>query len=64
MNYAGYHGQCYVRLPFADLTGRRVRLTDALGPARYDRDGTELVAPGLYLDLPAWGYHAFELAVQ
>ena len=33
----------------------------ALGPAVYDRDGSELAARGLYLDLPAWGYHVFEV---
>ena len=31
------------------------------GPARYDRDGNDLVARGLYLDLPPWGYHVFEV---
>jgi hypothetical protein len=50
-----------VRLPFTDLAGRAVRLQDLLSPARYDRDGHELVSSGLYLDMPAWGYHAFEV---
>jgi hypothetical protein len=25
----------------------------------YDRAGDDLNARGLYLDMPAWGYHAF-----
>jgi hypothetical protein len=29
--------------------------------ARYDRDGHELASRGLYLELPAWGHHAFEV---
>jgi hypothetical protein len=61
VNYAGNQGQCYVRLPFGDLAGRVVRLKDLMGPARYDRDGSDLVSRGLYLDVPAWGYHVFEM---
>ena len=61
VNYAGNQGQCYVRLPFPELNGHAVRLTDLMGPARYDRDGSDLVSRGLYLDLPPWGYHVFEV---
>jgi hypothetical protein len=61
VNYAGNQSQCYVRLPFSDLTGRTVRLKDLMGPASFDRDGNDLVSRGLYLDLPPWGYHAFEV---
>jgi len=61
VNYAGNQAQCYVRLPFGDLQDRAVRLRDLLGPASYDRQGGSLVSPGLYLDLPPWGYHVFEL---
>jgi hypothetical protein len=45
----------------ADLDGRAVTLQDLLDPARYDRDGRELVSGGLFLDLGAWGYHVFEI---
>jgi hypothetical protein len=58
---AGNQGQCYVRLPFADLAGRRVRLEDLLSSARYEREGSDLVSRGLYLDLPPWGFHAFAM---
>jgi hypothetical protein len=62
VNYAGNHGQCYVRVPFPDLAGRAVRLQDHMTPARFDRDGNDLVARGLFLDMPPWSYHVFELA--
>ena len=39
-----YQSQCYVRLPFSDLSGRTVRLEDLMGPASYDRTGNELLA--------------------
>jgi alpha amylase-like protein len=64
VNYAGNQSQCYVRLPFSDLGGRRVRLRDALGPATYERDGSELAGRGLYLDLPPWGFHVFEVGIS
>jgi hypothetical protein len=62
VNYAPHQGQCYVRLPPAGLEGRQVRLADLMGPAVYDRDGRDLAARGLYLDLAPWGYHVFALA--
>jgi hypothetical protein len=64
VNYAGHPSQCYVRLPYPELAGRAVRLVDALGPARYDRDGNDLLARGLYLDMPAWGHHVFEVTAR
>jgi Alpha amylase, catalytic domain len=62
VNYAPHHSQCYVRLPFADLRNRQWRLQDLLGDAQYDRDGNDLEARGLYLDVPPWSYHVFNLA--
>lgn len=61
VNYGQNQGQCYVRLPFDDLRGRDWRLDDLLSTASYTRPGDDLVTQGLYLDLPAWGYHVFEL---
>jgi hypothetical protein len=59
VNYAANQGQCFVRLPFADLAGRTIRFEDLMGDSRYDRDRSEIVSNGLYLDLPPWGYHVF-----
>jgi hypothetical protein len=61
VNYAGHQSQCYVRLPPTGAAGRTLRFTDVMGTAVYDRADSDLVARGLYLDLPAWGYHVFEL---
>jgi hypothetical protein len=63
VNYADNQGQCYVRLPFADLGGRSWRLRDRLGPATYDRDGDSLKSRGLFLDLERFNYHVFEVAL-
>jgi glycosidase len=61
VNYAGHQSQCYVALPWRDLSARTWRLHDRLGEAVYDREGDDLSARGLYLDVPAWGHHAFDV---
>jgi len=61
-NYASHQSQCYVRLPFAGLADGRWRLRDLLGTAQYDRDGNDLQARGLYLDVAPWQYHVFEIS--
>ena len=61
VNYADIQSQCYVAIPFPELSDRKVRLKDLTGRATYDRDGNELTSRGLYIDLPAWAYHVFEM---
>jgi glycosidase len=62
VNYSPSQGQCRLRLPWADIQDRTVHLKDLMGSVAYDRDGSELTSVGLYLDLPAWGYHVFEVS--
>ena len=62
VNYAAHQSQCYVAMPWRDLEGRTWRLQDLTGPASYDRDGSDLTRQGLYLDMPAWGYHVFAVS--
>jgi len=62
VNYAEHEGQCYVAQPWADLAGRSWRFEDLVGPAVYEREGVDLTWQGLYLDMPAWGYHVFTVA--
>jgi hypothetical protein len=64
VNYAPGPGQCYLHLPFAEIENRSVRLTDLLSEVRYIRDGNVLLRRGLYLDLPPWSYHAFDLKLE
>ena len=61
VNYAPQHGQCYVRLPFPNLEGQTIRLEGRIGTPGYERKGSNLLAEGLYVDLPPWGYHVFEI---
>ncbi len=61
VNYAPHQGQCYVRLPFDNLRGKNIQLSDRLNSILYSRDGDVLVSQGLYLDEPAWSSHVFEI---
>jgi len=64
VNYAPNQSQCNLQIPFEELRGREVRLTDQMGPAQYDRQGDDILSRGLYLDLPAWGCHVFDLSAR
>jgi hypothetical protein len=59
VNYANHQSQCYLSLPWEELKGQTWRLQDRLGTAVYERSGEDLSVRGLYLDLPAWGFHVF-----
>jgi hypothetical protein len=62
VNYAPRPGQCYVHWPWADLEARRFVLADLVSsPVTFDRDGSDLARRGLYLDMPAWSHHVFEV---
>ena len=61
VNYTTNWSQCYVPLPYPDLAGRTVQFQDLMSEACYDRDGDDLLSRGLYLDMPGWGYHVFEM---
>lgn len=61
VNNSPQQSQCYVSCPFTGIEDRNMRLTDLMGPSIYDRTGKDLTANGLYLDLPPWGYHVFEV---
>jgi hypothetical protein len=46
------------------MAGRTVRMKDIMGSANFDRDGNDLNSRGLYLDLPPWSYHVFEMTAS
>jgi Alpha amylase, catalytic domain len=62
VNYAANQSQCYLRLPFSDLGKCQWRLQDLIGDAIYDRQGDDLLARGLYLDVAPWGASVFSLS--
>jgi hypothetical protein len=62
VNYAPNQSQCYVRLPFTDLVGSQWRLLNQMEEVVYERDGSDLLSRGLYLDTPAWKTSVFTLS--
>lgn len=64
VNYAPTQSQCFVPLPFSALASHAVRLQDLMNSACYDRAGDDLLTQGLFLDLPPWGLHVFELKLS
>jgi hypothetical protein len=62
VHYGPTQGQCFVSLPLTGLRGGNVTLHDLLTPAEYQRNATELFGRGLFLDMPPWSYHAFEVS--
>ncbi len=63
VNYSSHDSQCFVHLPYSDQYGKSVRFSDIMNNALYDREGNDLLSRGLFLDLPAWGYHVFEVNI-
>jgi hypothetical protein len=61
VNYSDHQSQCYAALPWKDLAGRSWRLQDRMGSSMFEREGATLASQGLYLDMPAWSYHVFQL---
>jgi hypothetical protein len=61
VNYAPHQSQCHVRLPFADLAGKKWQLKDQLRSASYEWSGDDLQQNGLFLDLAPWQASVFDL---
>jgi glycosidase len=61
VNYSADRSQGFVRLAWPGLGGGLWRLDDLLSDAIYDRDGDDLLARGLYLDVGSWQHHVFRM---
>jgi hypothetical protein len=57
VNLSDSDAQGRVRLPWNELPGKSWQMTDLFTGLRYERSGSEMCHPGLYVDLPPWGYH-------
>jgi len=61
VNYAPQQAQCYVPLHLHGVAGRKLRLRDVFSGDVLDRNGDELLNPGLYLDLAPYQIHLFSV---
>lgn len=57
VNLSAQRSQAMIKLPWTDLAGRIWRLDDPLNGDVFVRDGNQLQAEGLYVDLDAWRFH-------
>ena len=62
VNFGPTQAQCFVNIGDSLPGGRLYHLRDELGRAWYEREGDELVSRGLFLDMPAWSYHWFDVS--
>ena len=59
LNYGQHQAQCYVPLRLHGIAGRKLRLRDLITAEDLQRNGDELLNPGLYLDLAPYQIHLF-----
>jgi Alpha amylase, catalytic domain len=57
INDAEWPASARIQLPWDDIAGRTWTLDDTCSGATFERDGTDMAAQGLYVQLPPWGYH-------
>lgn len=61
LNFSAYTSQALIKVPWEELQGRVWKLNDVLSVESYDRNGNEMQAPGLYIDLGPWKFHFFQV---
>jgi glycosidase len=57
VNLSDRPAQAHIQVRWADAGGRRWNLMDALSGAIYERNGDEMLSPGVYVELGPWSYH-------
>jgi len=62
VNLSGSGAQAQIRVPWEDIKGSMWQLNDLFTQAVYERNGDEIWHPGLYVDLPEWGFHFFKIS--
>lgn len=56
VNLSDRRSQARVQVPWKEVRGETWRLIDALSDESYDRDGDEMAASGLFVELQPWSY--------
>ena len=60
VNFSPGRSQGLVQVPWNELRGRKWRLKDVLSGQNFERNGNEMLHPGMYVDLEGWKVHFFE----
>ena len=64
VNLSGDKAEAQVKVPWQDAAGQTWALTDLLSGTVYERNGNDMVSPGLYVGLDAWGYNLFRCGAK
>lgn len=62
VNFSGFQAQGYVHPRITTAAAPNILFKDLLSPAEYVRASKDIFSRGLYLDLPAYGFHLFRVA--
>ncbi|MCU0246838.1 MAG: alpha-amylase family glycosyl hydrolase [Bryobacter sp.] len=61
VNYSPHASQGRIRIPWSGLLNRSLQLRDPLHGQVFHCHGNELMGEGLFVNLPPWGFHFFEV---
>ena len=64
INLSDWQSQAQVQIPWADLAGKQWRLGAVLTATQFERDGSQMQSPGLYVDLKPWEFHFLQVGVS
>ncbi len=64
VNYAGYPSQGRLQLPLHWIGADGLEMMDIYGGQPYSRPRTEQLTAGLFVDLPSFGMHLFEISLS
>jgi hypothetical protein len=59
-NLSDCSSQARMQIPWEDGRGETWRLRDAISGVTYDREGDEMLGPGLYVELGPWNFSFFQ----
>jgi glycosidase len=63
-NFSDISSQAIVRVQWHELKDKMWRLYDVLSSESYDRNGSDMLDAGLYIDLEPWKFHFFHIQSQ
>jgi hypothetical protein len=63
INLSDNSAQCMVKVPWDDLYDKTWQLADTMSGEAYDRDGNDMQANGLFVDLKPWAAHCFQVQI-
>ena len=59
VNLSDSAAQARIQIPWGEVRTETWRLSDVFSGATYDRDGDEMIFPGLYVELGPWNFNFF-----